>query len=599
MATQLRAIFASVQDFLGCDNSESRANPGPGALIEGTASAPAICLPLPLWQRSDKNPIPRSLLGFSGSMVVMERFFNTEGPCQRDDHYMLPAEQRLGDDVARLIGRKQYLVIHAPRQVGKTTAFRALARRLTSEGRYAALLTSCEVGQSFHGDVEQIVNAVIGALRLCAEDDLPEELRPPALDSSVPVRTRLWDLLRRWAQQSPRPLVLFLDEIDALCDEALVTVLSQVHAGFGYRPESFPQSVALIGLRDVRDYRLLARADGNGAGHFGSASPFNIKARSLKLRNFTASEVAEFYEQHTDATGQVWTDAAKARAFELTCGQPWLVNALADQVVGWDITDRSVLLDVEHIESARETMIARRDTHLDSLISRLREKRVRAVVEMVLAGQVLAPEVIDDDLQFVEDLGLVCDSQQGLVIANPIYREIVPRALTVSLERSMGLPRTSYTDGEGRLMFDQLIDDFCNFWRLNAEEYLGRTPYSEAAAQLVFMAFLHKITNGHGHGAVDREYAAGRGRLDICVRWPAPEGGFDRWAVELKVWRDTTSGDPVAQGKDQLAEYLARLGLDSGILMVFDSRSDALPLPGRVRREEVIHKDRRIAVQML
>ncbi len=588
----------------------------------------------------------------------MERFFNTEGPCRRDDHYMLPAEQRLGDDVARLIDRKRYFVIHAPRQVGKTTAFRALARRLTAEGRFTALLTSCEVGQSCHSDLEQSIDAVLAALRLRAENDLPGELRPPPADSSLPVRTRLWEFLRRWAERSPRPLVLFLDEIDALCDDALVTVLRQVRSGFGDRPDSFPHSVALIGLRDVRDYRLLAR--GNGNRRLGSASPFNIKARSLRLRNFSAPEVAELYEQHTAATGQEWTAAAKLRAFELSGGQPWLVNALADQIVGWDIADRSLVLDVEHIERARETMISRRDTHLDSLIARLREKRVRAVVEAVLAGQVLAPEVIDDDLQFVEDLGLVCDSPQGLVIANPIYREIVPRALTVSLERSMGLPRVSYTDAEGRLMFDQLIGDFCDFWRQNAEEYLGRTPYSEglgknksshlassfrrssadpqsrnprcdpatpavslnrldqispksehdlgtfcsfqvpeAAAQLVFMAFLHKITNGHGHGAVDREYAAGRGRLDICVRWPAPEGGFDRWAVELKVWRDNTTGDPVAQGKNQLAEYLARLGLDCGILMVFDSRSDAVPLPDRVRREEVLHKARRIVVLML
>jgi len=35
------------------------------------------------------------------------------------------------------IDRKRYFVIHAPRQVGKTTAFTALAERLTAERRYA------------------------------------------------------------------------------------------------------------------------------------------------------------------------------------------------------------------------------------------------------------------------------------------------------------------------------------------------------------------------------------------------------------------------------------------------------------------------------
>ncbi len=542
----------------------------------------------------------------------MERFFNTEGPCEASKHYMLPAEGRTGD-VQRLIDRERYFVIHAPRQVGKTTAFRALAERLTAEGRYAALITSCEVGQSTLEDVAGSVDAVIDLMRQNAALSLPQELRPPAADPTIAARARLHNLLARWAQQCPRPLVLFLDEIDSLKGDALISVLRQLRAGFAHRPRSFPHSVALIGLRDVRDYRLLSRQDPLTGGdpsprrgakdYFGTASPFNIKARSLLLRNFTAEEVEELYEQHTAATGQVWTDEAKARAFELTRGQPWLVNALADQVAGWDVTDLSVVLDVAHIESARETLIARRDTHLDSLVARLHEERVHKVLAPILAGDQLAG-VSNDELQFVKDLGLVTSGGQGLEIANPIYQEIVPRVLTEVMEESIILPRPSYVDADGRLDFEQLLANFDDFWRLNAESYLGAAPYSEAAAQLVFMAYLHKITNGAGHGAVDREYAAGRGRLDLCIRWPRPGGrrsggGFDRWAVELKVWRDNTVGDPVARGKDQLVGYLERLGLETGTLMVFDCRSDAAPLPGRMSREEVVHKGRRIVVRML
>jgi hypothetical protein len=529
----------------------------------------------------------------------MERFFNTEGPCAGTDHYMLPAESRVDNDVERLIDRKRYFVIHAPRQVGKTTAFSALAERLTAEGRYAALLTSCEVGQSTSEDLEGSIAAVLANLKQNAELSLPEELRPPAADATVTARSRVRDLLMRWAQQCPRPLVLFLDEIDALKGDVLINVLRQLRAGFAHRPQNFPHAVALIGLRDVRDYRLLSRQDPvTGGDRFGTSSPFNIKARSLLLRNFNAEEVTELYGQHTAATGQKWTQAAKERAFELTQGQPWLVNALADQVAGWDVDDRSVLLDVAHIESARETLIARRDTHLDSLVARLQEERVHKVLAPILAGDPLTG-VLNDDLQFAKDLGLVTSGPQGLEIANPIYREIVPRVLTEVMEESIVLPRLSYIDDTGRLDFERLLEDFNDFWRVHAESYLGVAPYSEAASQLVFMAYLHKITNGKGHGAVDREYAAGRGRLDLCVRWPRPGGGFDRWAIELKVWRDNTPLDPVAEGKDQLAGYLERLGLDSGTLMVFDCRSDAQPLPGRMSREEVVHQERKIVVRML
>ena len=532
----------------------------------------------------------------------MERFFNTEGPCDESRHYMLPAERRLGDEANQLIEHQRYFVIHAPRQVGKTTTFRALARRLTEEGRYAALLTTCETGQSLRRGLDGDMDAVLGALAMSARQDLPEELRPPAPNPAESAATRLLDVLQRWAEQCPRPVVLFLDEIDALQGDTLISVLRQLRAGFVHRPDGFPHSIALIGLRDVRDYRLLSRetsSSGADPDRFGTSSPFNIKARSLVLRNFTVEEVAELYAQHTEETGQTWTDAAKARAFELTRGQPWLVNALAEQITSWDVTDRSIPLDIAHVERAREVLIARRDTHLDSLVARLLEPRVRRVIEAVLAGQLLPSGVIDDDLQFVKDLGLATSGPGGLEIANPIYREIVPRVLTERLEESIVLSRPSYLDTDGRLDFNGLLDDFDTFWRANAEAYLEQAPYSEAAAQLVFMAFLHKITNGAGHGALDREYAAGRGRIDLCVRWPRPEGGFDRWAIELKVWRDNTTGDPVADGLDQLAGYLERLDLARGTLMVFDARTGAAPLPGRMRREEVEHRGREISVRML
>jgi hypothetical protein len=50
--------------------------------------------------------------------------------------------------------------------------------------------------------------------------------------------------------------------------------------------------------------------------------------------------------------------------------------------------------------------------------------------------------------------------------------------------------------------------------------------------------------------------------------------------LELKVWRDKHP-DPLAEGLDQLDSYLARLGLGSGILVLFDRRTDAAPITER------------------
>ena len=526
---------------------------------------------------------------------------------------MLPATPRVAA-VRRLIDEKQYFVVHAPRQVGKTTSLAALARDLTAEGTYAALHTSCETGQLLRPDLEASMNGVLATLQHNAERALPAELRPPDTDGSRPVTARLLDLLARWAEGCPRPVVLFLDEIDALYDDALITVLRQLRSGFAYRPGGFPQAVALIGLRDVRDYKVSVKvpAQAEDGALLGTASPFNIKSDSLRLPNFTADEVTRLLQQHTDETGQAFEEETRAGVFRATQGQPWLVNALARQLVETVVPSREQAITPEHLRLAEEIVIRRRDTHLDSLLDRLREPRVRRILEPILAGELPGEgtddEGLDDDLQFVKDLGLVDVGESGLEIANPIYREIIPRALTAATEHYVPMRRTIYVDENGALRWNALLDGFIAFWKQNAEWMLRRQPYSEAAAQLVFMAFLHRLVNGVDLGpedvraqprvaTVDREFAVGSGRIDLLVRWPVPGSvvSVQRFAVELKVWRDGAQ-DPALSGLDQLGAYLDRLGLDTGTLIVFDLRADAPPMTERCRRSTVEHGGRSFTV---
>jgi len=391
-------------------------------------------------------------------------------------------------------------------------------------------------------------------------------------------------------------VVLFLDEFDALTDTTLESVLNQLHSGYTARPAPFPHSLALIGLRDVRDYQV-----GGDGQRLGTSSPFNIKLESLRLRDFKAEEIGELYAQHTAETGQHFSAEAVAQAWELTRGQPWLVNALARQVVG-EFKDRAQELGKQEIGKAKERLILRRDTHIDSLIERLREARVRRVIEPILAGRFLPIDTLRDDIQFVEDLGLVARGQAGLEIANPIYREVVPRALASLSEEDLPVVRAPYIAEGGRLRFEQVIEGFVSFWRLHAEHFLVRQPYSEAAAQLVFMAWLQRVINGGspaGVAAIDREYAVGSGRIDICVRWPLLSGEVEQFVVELKVWRDDRDADPLAEGLTQLADYLERLNLPAGHLMLFDRRPSAPSLPERIGRSEVEHRGRHIAIWRL
>ena len=71
----------------------------------------------------------------------MSRWFNIGGPCIAAKHYMLPASERL-PDVWSLIRKEQCFVVHAPRQCGKTTAFRALMDEINAKGDMAALMAA-------------------------------------------------------------------------------------------------------------------------------------------------------------------------------------------------------------------------------------------------------------------------------------------------------------------------------------------------------------------------------------------------------------------------------------------------------------------------
>jgi len=495
------------------------------------------------------------------------RFFNTAGPCKPDIHYMLPSAERL-PDAPRLVEQQGYFVIHAPRQTGKTTAMLALAQELTAAGRYAAALVSMEVGAPFSSDTGAAELAILDAWRNSASWQLPRELQPPPWPAAQP-GGRIGAALTEWARTNPRPLVLFLDEIDALRDDALISVLRQLRSGYPSRPQAFPWSLALIGLRDVRDYKTAA----GGSDRLNTSSPFNIKVESLTLKNFTMENVTALYRQHTDATSQVFTPDALDRAFELTQGQPWLVNALARQATEVLTPDPTQPITAETMDQAKEILIQRQDTHLDSLAERLREERVRRVIEPILAGRSL-DDVAPDDVQFVVDLGLVRrEPRGGIGIANPIYREVIPRALASVAQDSLPRIAPTWLRADGRLDVPQLLEAFLAFWRQHGQPLLKSAPYHEIAPHLVLMAFLHRVANAGG--TLEREYAIGSGRMDLCLRY-----GPDTLAIELKVWRDGER-DPLAEGLKQLDEYLSGLGQESGWLIIFDRRSGQPPISER------------------
>ncbi len=520
-------------------------------------------------------------------MTTTMRFFNTAGPIKTDIHYYVPLLSRLDvDDLLLLIRQEKYFVLHAPRQTGKTSALFALRDQLNASGEFRCVYVNVEVGQSARENLETAMRAILGELELGGLDALGAELASQwrtVLESTGPSGA-LRQVLAHWSAADSRPLVLLIDEIDALVGDSLLAVLRQLRAGYPDRPRRFPQSVILCGVRDVRDYRIQSSAE-NAIIAGGSA--FNIRAESLRLGDFSRSEVESLLAQHTEETGQAFTDEACAAIWELTEGQPWLVNALAYEACFKNKggRDRGQPISLTAIQDAHEQLILRRETHLDQLTDKLQEERVRRVIEPLLSGAVEAAAIADDDLQYVRDLGLI-GIGKPVAIANPIYREVIPRALTwTTQEMVIHDDPAWYIADDGALEVDKLLAAFQEFFREHSEHWVERFQYKEAGPQLLLQAFLQRIVNSGGR--IEREYGLGRGRTDLLLVWPV--GGdpsrTQKVVIECKVLHRGFKRT-LREGLEQTRAYMDRCMSAEGHLVLFDRSEDRSWDDKVYRREE-------------
>lgn len=505
----------------------------------------------------------------------MERFFNTAGPNIPEDNYTIDPLTRFDlEEVLTLIRQKRYFVLHAPRQTGKTSCMLALRDYLNKQDDYIAVYANVEGGQASRNDSQSVVKSTVDTLaeqfRGVVGNDLPLQIRDEV--QQVGKDSMLSTYLRRLSENLPKPIVLIIDEIDALVGDSLVAILRQIRSGYADRPKAFPQTIILCGVRDVRDYRIVLSNQDIITG--GSA--FNIKTESLRLGNFSKEEIHELYMQHTDETGQVFDDACFPMIWNATEGQPWLVNALGREVTYKmrENRDRSVRIIPEMIDKAIENLIYRRDTHIDILIDKLEEPRVRRVIEPMLANEDEVDDALipTDDIQYVEDLGLI-KRERGKQrrIANGIYREIIPRELTWSTQDALTQQPQWYQNADNSINMEKLLLDFQQFFRQNADAWIGRFDYAEAGPQLLLQAFLQRIVNGGGY--IDREYGLGRKRTDLLIRKPLTDhygGPVQRVVMELKIKRGDLD-KVIADGLEQTAGYMDLVGsVDEGHLIIFD-----------------------------
>ncbi|MCL1804808.1 MAG: ATP-binding protein [Clostridiales bacterium] len=476
---------------------------------------------------------------------------------------MIDALRGLDRELLPLIGGGKYFVIHAARQSGKTTLLQALATQVNAGGNHYALYCSLENLEGLADAAEGIPAIVKTVKSSLARYSLPGSASfAEGVDYGDPYNA-FQNALEAYCRQLDKPLVLLFDEADCLSGATLIAFLRQLRNGYvnrAYVP--FIHSLALTGMRNIRDYRDEYRQPDQT---LGSASPFNIVAETFVLQNFTRGQIAGLYAQYTADTGQAFLDAAVDRIWEQTQGQPWLVNAVAKLVVKSISTGAAQAPVTGAMASeAIQALILRRDAHFDSLTARLREERVRRIIEPVIIGKEAAITRNSDDYSYVKDLGLIRDDRGRTEPANPIYGEVIIRTLNQDTQMEIEKDKDAYLIPkylkDGVVDMDALLRDFQVFWRENESIWRKKYDYQEAAPQLVLQAFLQRVVNGGGQ--IQREMAAGTGRTDICVVYRGR-----KYPVELKIRRDDGT---YGKGVEQTAGYMDTLGCAEGWLVLFD-----------------------------
>jgi hypothetical protein len=505
------------------------------------------------------------------------RFFNTTGPCNPWDHYMLPPEERLvGAQLHRYIRDQLYWVLHAPRQTGKTTFLQNWTREINSgqfDGDDAiACCVSVETCQGI-ADAARAMPTICAAIRQHAfffDLPIPEHNNEsPAMMVSA--------MLEGWAKMvAPKSLIVLFDEADVLEGETLISFLRQLRGGFANRgPGAFPASIALAGMRDLKDY-ITAAKDGIAPN---PGSPFNVKSDSVMISNFERNDIARLFAQRTEEIGQEITREALDYVYDQSRGQPWIVNSLFQRATMRILDENSrETVTLDHILEAREQMIQARETHLDALAYRLEDPRIRKVVETLVTGDSDLALATGDAFRLCLDLGLVAIIDGVPSVANPIYREVLAREMTYGAQLAIPLPEWQWQKEDGSLDMDALLREFQQFWRENSEIWEEKSDYTEAFPHLLLMAFLQRVLNGGGR--IEREYAAGRGRMDLYVEY---QGG--KYVIEVKLARKKQSLEQVtAKGLEQIARYRKTKAPDApAYLVIFDRRPQAKDLPWEER----------------
>lgn len=473
------------------------------------------------------------------------REFNTSGPNIADRHYTLFRNDYLKKGI-ELVEKERYFTIWAPRQTGKSTYFRQLADELTKIGYEVA-----------HINFENYKDESRDAFLLRLRNELTTFL---SIDFSG---LGISEIFYRIEQQKDGKFVLIIDEVEGINPEYFGTFLHSIRNAYHSRTEHGLKSVIFVGVSNI-----VGIVQDN-------ASPFNI-AENLNIGYFTQEESMTLLEMHETETGQLFEPKVKEKIYEITAGQPGLVNGFANQLVT-RYPDEKILNYAQYLEVEHWYLNVAIDKNVSNIINKAKD--FRPLVERLLFTEADIPFDIDREaIKILHTNGIIREGKDRMIAFwVPLYRKRLYKAFypyTNGEGKRIGAEVISshYFDEKGKLKIDTLIQNFKKYVKRRGfgvfREKIGTdedgnpiyASIPEAAMVYAFETYIQAILEVLD-GKSYREAQTALGRTDLLININGEE-----LLIETKIFYHEAA---FRRGKQQTAYYCKHLGLDRGIYLVF------------------------------
>lgn len=509
----------------------------------------------------------------------MDRYFNVNGACFPDEHYMVDLTSRLMQ-IRKFVDVGKYFVINRARQYGKTTMLWALKQYLSEEYTVAFLsfqrfsaakfrnenVFSIAFAKSFLQAVENDPGLADHACREAA-DELKKDIKNA--DGSFELM-ELFSALSRICGRAARPLILMIDEVDnASNNQVFVDFLGMLRDYYLTRKVTpVFHSVILAGVYDIKNLKQKIRPEEGRRYN----SPWNIAADFDIDMSFSAKDIEMMLREYeADHKTGMDCSAVASLIYEYTSGYPYLVSRIC-KLVDEKITgsgkfpDRRSAWTREGIEEAVKSLLMESNTLFESLTGRLSDSpRLKEMLySLLFTGRSIPYNPLNDSLKMAEMFGFIRNVEGNAAVANRIFETVLynlflsEEALDSGIYKA-GLMEKNQFIRNGRLDMKLVLQKFVLYF----DDLYGdqEITFLEETGRRYFLLYLRPIINGAGNYYVEAR-TRNMERTDVIVNYYG-----EQFVIELKIWHGSTYNE---RGEKQLADYLDYYHLQKGYMLSFN-----------------------------